>query len=301
MFFPSIKSKLHPRNKNNSRYDFDLLCEDSPELKPFVRLNKHQNLSIDFFNPLAVKALNKSLLKTHYQLDYWDIPKGFLCPPIPGRADYIHHLSDLLTEEGFPKGSEPISVLDIGVGANCIYPIIGIHEYHWSFVATDINEEALENAQKIEQKNPSLKGKIEFRKQKDSQFIFKGILKKNDSFTVSICNPPFHSSAQEAQKSNRRKTNNLSSKKNKNKKQRLNFGGQNTELWCQGGELTFIQKLIKESSEVKNNCIWFSSLVAKKEHLTLLYKALEKVDPSQVRTINMGQGNKISRILAWRF
>lgn len=84
------KTNLHPRNLHRLRYDFELLTEKLPELQQHVSINEHQIETIDFSNPEAVKTLNKALLVTYYDIKNWDIPKNYLCPPIPGRADYIH-------------------------------------------------------------------------------------------------------------------------------------------------------------------------------------------------------------------
>ena len=46
----------------------------------------------------------------------------------------------------------------------------------------------------------------------------------------------------------------------------LNFAGQSHELWCDGGEITFIKKMINQSAIFKNNCLWFTTLVSKKEN-----------------------------------
>ena len=159
---PKEKTKLHPRNKHRERYDFKLLIETCPALAQYVRLNEYDDESIDFFNPEAVKMLNMALLKHYYDIEYWDIPANYLCPPIPGRADYIHHIADLLAYENngiIPRGNK-IKSLDIGVGANCVYPIIGNKEYGWSFVGSDIDTTAIDNASQIIEKNPTLKEKI---------------------------------------------------------------------------------------------------------------------------------------------
>jgi len=103
------KTSLHSRNLHRSRYNFDLLIENCPELKPFVFINEHQIESIDFSNPQAVKTLNKALLISYYDIQNWDIPQDYLCPPIPGRADYIHYIADLLAESNngvIPTGAE---------------------------------------------------------------------------------------------------------------------------------------------------------------------------------------------------
>lgn len=298
---PKIKLELHPRNKHRERYDFNLLIGTCPELAPYVKPNTYDDLSIDFFNPLAVKTLNKALLKQYYGIAHWDIPENYLCPPIPGRADYIHHAADLLTQNNngkIPTGNK-IKVLDIGVGANCIYPLIGNKEYSWSFVGSDIDPLAIQSANKIIEMNPSLKGHIELRFQKNPADIFRGIIQKDETFDLTICNPPFHASLQEARTGTLRKLNNL--KQKRVTKPTLNFGGQNNELWCEGGERKFVQDMILESKEFSNSCQWFSTLVAKSANLESIYYTLKKVDAREVKTIPMGQGNKISRIVAWTF
>ena len=58
--------------------------------------------------------LNRALLKADYGIDFWDIPPNYLCPPIPGRVDYIHHLADLLARSNnneIPRGPQ-IKALD---------------------------------------------------------------------------------------------------------------------------------------------------------------------------------------------
>ena len=298
---PKEKIQLHPRNKHRERYDFKQLIGSCPELAPFVSLNKFDDESIDFFNPEAVKMLNKSLLKHFYGIENWDIPKGYLCPPIPGRADYLHYMADLLGTKNngkIPTGSS-VKCLDIGVGANCVYPIIGNNEYGWSFTGSDIDPVAIESALKIVEINPSLETKVELRLQKNSNSIFHGIIRKDEHFDLTICNPPFHSSLAEAQSGTLRKLTNLSRKKIT--KPVLNFGGQNSELWCEGGEERFVQDMIRESRQFADSCFLFSTLISKESSLRTVYESLRKEEAIEVKTIPMGQGNKISRIVAWTF
>ncbi len=56
------KPGLHPRNRHHSRYDLATLCQVNPELRQFLTLTPAGEQSVDFANPLAVKALNKALL-----------------------------------------------------------------------------------------------------------------------------------------------------------------------------------------------------------------------------------------------
>lgn len=299
------KTNLHPRNQHRFRYDFKLLIENSPALKKYVSINEHKIETIDFSDPEAVKALNKALLIANYDIKNWDIPANYLCPPIPGRADYIHYIADLLASSNngiIPKGNV-IQGLDIGIGANCIYPLIGNAEYGWSFVGTDIDEKALQNCSEIIEHNPKFIESISLQQQTESRFIFKNIITPEDRFTFTICNPPFHKSEEEATKGSLRKVNNLESRDvaNKATKPVLNFGGHNTELWCEGGELGFITQMIYESAKYPMQCFWFTTLVSKQSHLSSIYKTLNKVNAAMIKTIDMAQGQKNSRIIAWTF
>ena len=295
------KSKLHPRNKNRGRYDLNALVKKNPQLKAFVKPNKHGNDSIDFANPKAVKELNKAILHYYYGIVYWDFPDTNLCPPIPGRADYIHYLADLISEYNFgrtPEGSK-IKCLDIGTGASCIYPILGVTEYNWRFIVTDIDLKSIDSAKKIISSNPSLKSNIECRVQKSITSIFNGILNTSEFIDITLCNPPFHESIESALKENQRKVKNLSGKIN-DETQR-NFSGNSNELVYEGGELNFISKIICESKIFAKNCFWFTTLVAKQANLKGIYKLLNKEKATEVKTIKMGTGNKVSRIVVWTF
>ncbi|MFA6127892.1 MAG: 23S rRNA (adenine(1618)-N(6))-methyltransferase RlmF [Bacteroidales bacterium] len=295
------KSGLHPRNPHRFRYDFKKLIESLPELAAFVANNKYGNESIDFANPDAVLALNRALLKHFYGITDWSIPANYLCPPIPGRADYIHHIADLLAigNGGEIPCGPGVRVLDIGVGANCVYPIIGTKEYGWNFVGTDIDPIAIESARKIVDMNPVLKDKIELRLQPVAADIFHGIVQPEEQFDLSICNPPFHSSKEEAAAATSRKIYNLNPGKAANTVQ--NFGGQNVELIYQGGEEAFVRRMIQQSSRIPTQCKWFSTLIAKSDHLPAVYKSLAIAKAMEVKTIDMAQGQKVSRVVAWRF
>lgn len=295
----SINKKFHHRNKHNAPYNFEQLVTAHPPLKNFVILNPHNAQTIDFANPLAVKSLNTALLIHFYKIDYWNMPENHLCPPIPGRADYIHYLAELLSHNNhntIPTGKH-INCLDIGVGANCIYPIIGNAEYKWSFTGADIATESIKNAKEIVSKNKNLTDNVNIKLQKNRKDIFKGIISSNEYFDTTLCNPPFHASANDATKGNARKTKNLGLK-NKNK---LNFGGTNNELWCPGGELKFIGNMIEQSRMFSRSCFWFTTLVSKSDNLKRIYALIDKTGAHDHKTIPMMTGNKTTRIVAWTF
>lgn len=316
---------LHPRNQHTGRYDFDLLVAALPELKEHLIKNPVGEDTVNFSDPLAVKLLNKALLAHHYGVKHWDIPAGYLCPPIPGRADYIHRVADILNSDGQgePYNHASVKALDIGVGANCIYPIIGATEYKWRCTGTDVDPVSVKAANFIAESNANLKGKIRSRLQADSESIFKGVIKDNERYDVTICNPPFHGSQEEAEQGSQRKLDNLAANRAKkaglpfkpelkNKKivqkasdaankPTLNFGGQKTELWCPGGEAAFILKMAKESQLFSTQVLWFTTLISKKDNVDMIRSELGKLRAKQVKVVEMSQGQKVSRFVAWTF
>lgn len=277
--------------KKEEQYDLQKLSQVLPELKKYLITNQYGNLSVDFSNPDSVRTLNKAILLDQYGI-HWSVPSEFLCPPVPGRADYIHHLKEISPEKAH-------KILDVGTGANCIYPIIGVSEYDWDFVGSDINREAISIAQRIVSENKKLKNKIELRLQSESSNIFKNIIKQNEYFTFTMCNPPFHASLKEAQSGTQRKWRNLGKNLKDNKK--LNFGGVGAELWTPGGEKKFLLQMTRESVLFATQVEWFTTLVSKSENLPSLEAELNKIQIKESKIVTMKRGNKISRILAWKF
>jgi len=296
---------LHPRNRHRGRYDFDALIATNPDLSAHVKRNPVNELTIDFFNPAAVRELNSALLHYFYDIDQWTLPEGALCPPIPGRAEYIHQMADLLrtTHPAF-RGKKMADVtgircLDVGVGAACIYPIIGVKEYGWQFVGSDISPASVASARQIIAANPHLQSEVEIRLQPNPKDTFNGVILRGERFDLTLCNPPFHASAAEARAAAEKKLTNL--KAAPAAEPLLNFGGSDEELWCPGGELRFISDMISQSASFGKSAFWFSSLVSKKDHLNAIYRALKTAGAKDVKTLQMENGNKVTRAVAWSF
>lgn len=289
------KSLFHPNNKFKGKYDFQKLKNQYPQLSKYLKHTKHGSESFDFLNQEAVFELNRVLLVHYYGIKNWELPKGFLCPAIPGRADYIHYVAELIASNNLQK----IKCLDIGVGASMIFPIVGIVDYNWQFVGAEINNIAIDNIAQICKHNPQINSNLQIRKQPKHENIFNGIIKSDEYFDLTICNPPFFKSIEEAESANKKR---ISKVTNTNQvKANFNFGGNNNELWCDGGELSFVKRMIEESKLFKNSCLWFTTLVSKKGHLQTLKIDLDKAKIYEYRIIEMMRGNKIRRILAWTF
>lgn len=305
------KAGLHRKNLHQGRYDFNRLIHALPELEPHVIKNPKGDSSINFSDPVAVKRLNKALLSAYYKVTEWDIPPGYLCPPIPGRADYIHRLAELLESEHKHLKHSQVRALDIGVGANCIYPIVATTQYGWHYVGADVDPESVKNANHIVQQNTVLQGRVECRLQPQSRHFFKGIIQPNEFYHVTTCNPPFHKSLAEAEQGTARKLKNLSSNKAKRGSDKqassstssttLNFGGQKAELWCPGGEASFVKNMAFESREFSTQVLWFSTLISKKDNVRWMRKNLQKAGAVEAKVVEMSQGQKTSRFIAWTF
>ena len=301
-----MSKSLHPRNLHNDGYDFTALTLTYPALKKHVRANKFGSDSIDFADPLAVKALNCALLKHHYGIEDWNVPEGYLCPPIPGRVDYIHYVADLLANSGIKASdSRQVKMLDIGTGANGIYSLLAARVYGWHCSGSEIDPVGLKNLSTVLDRNEDLKQLIDLRLQRDKRKIFEGVIKPGERFDLSVCNPPFHASQKEAMKSNQRKVNSLAfnrGEKPANKTSAsLNFGGQKNELWCEGGEIGFLQTMINESAQFSKQCRWFTTLVSKFENVAQAKWHMRNAGARDILEVEMEQGNKTTRIVAWSF
>lgn len=282
---------FHASNVSAPPYKMESLVAIHPALESFI-ISQNAGLStIDFKNPMAVYHLNKALLSYHFKVKNWDLPPNHLVPGVPIRAEYLYRMADFLTSKGIPKIRK---VLDIGTGANLIYPIVGASAFSWQFVASDIDPKSVDTAQAIAKANPVLKGKVMVKLQKDRTKIFQGIVNVGDKFDFSMCNPPFHLSANEANTHALKKQKNLGYTENK-----LNFQGTANELWTPGGELGFLQQMIKESKTFESQISFFSTLVSKKENENPLVNLLNELQSRNITIIKMDHGNKQSRILIW--
>ncbi|MDO6738484.1 23S rRNA (adenine(1618)-N(6))-methyltransferase RlmF [Wenyingzhuangia sp. 2_MG-2023] len=286
-----IRNKTHARNKNIDRYDLQALVKTIPNLTNYIQPNVKGEDTIDFKNPVAIKTLNTALLKYYYGIEYWVFPDTFICPSIPNKADYVHHMADVLMESNFgtlPQGNK-ITCFDLGMGASCIYPIIGITEYDWNFVGSDIDEKSIIAAQAIVNKNKVLKNKMECKIQANPKDFFYSIIDKETKVDLAICNPPLYANLKDAQTETQKKS------------APFTVAEIGDEIIYEGGETGFLQRYVKESKKFSENCFWFSALVHKSSNQKGMVEFLDELGATQTKAIPMGLGNKASQIIAWTF
>ena len=284
-------SGFHADNPAAPPYDMDFLVKHCPALSVFITTIDGRN-TIDFALPEAVYQLNRAMLMANFGIKHWDIPQDYLIPGVPMRAEYIYRMASFLKEKGIEKD---IRAVDIGTGANLVYPIIGHKSLGWKFIASEVDPRSVEIASAIAKFNGMQKSVVVIQQSHASRY-FQNILKHGQEYTVSLCNPPFHASATEAREEAMRKQQNLDYIN-----KQLNFGGTASELWVNGGERSFIERMIEESVSFAHQIKFFSTLVSKKENLSPFIQKLKSAKIAQSWIINMDHGHKKSRILIWTF
>lgn len=295
---------MHPNNRYTTPHDFTDLAKHVPALADFFVTTPDGRTSLDFTSPEAVRSLNKALLLRDYGLKHWDIPQGSLCPGVPGRLDYVHAINDLLKDnEARPqdakKGKQHRTFgLDIGTGASLIYPILGLKEYGWRMVGTDVDATSLKVATAIARFNPELKDGVIVRKQPDQGAIFRNVILPGEYFDFTMCNPPFFDSAAAVAAAAQLKWQKLGVETDNSPT--LNFGGRANELWTEGGEPAFLRRMIRESREFSAQVGWFTTLVSKKGYLKIAGTEFGRYRITETKVIGIGRGGKLRRVVCWR-
>ncbi len=303
---------MHPKSRYAGPHDFPDLARHVPALADHFVTTPDGRMSLNFADPKAVRLLNQALLVRDYGLKHWAIPPGNLCPGVPGRLNYIHAINDLLKEKAAQtlllSGAEVqdteklknqgIYGLDVGTGASLIYPILGLKEYGWRMVGTDVDATSLKVAGAIAKFNPGLEKNIIVRKQPDKRTIFRNAILPGEYFDFTMCNPPFFETEQKAQEAAELKWKKLGVKTSNSPT--LNFGGQANELWTEGGEPAFLRKMINESTKFARQVGWFTTLVSKKGYLEIAETEFRRHSISETKVIGIGHGGKLRRILCWR-
>ena len=294
-----IFTAMHSQNPYGEGYDLKRLAKHYTTLQKYIVLNPSGEETIDFSSSSAVYELNKAILLADFKLADYHLPIGYLIPPIPGRLDYLLYIRDFFIEKFSLDADSILRGLDIGAGANGIYCVLGAQHFNWTMVGTESDAKATEIAIANLKYTKGLQDKVEIRHQENKSFLFKNMIQSNEQFDFTVCNPPFHSSREEAVRGSLRKLKNLGGATNKQELS-LNFEGQANELWCNGGEALFIKRLIKESVLFKNQVKVFTSLIAKADNLPKIEKQLKKAKANY--HINpMAQGQKKGRYVAWWF
>ena len=274
---------------NDFKPDFLTLIKEFPELKKYILKQNEDNeeeFQFDWSNNELSLLMDKSILNYYFNIKYYDIPKGFLIPPIPSRINYINLINSIIAKLIKDINIKNIIGIDIGTGANIIYPILGYSIYKWKFICTEINKEAYNNAKLILQKN-NLENNINIIKQNNKDNIFISILNRENKYLFSMCNPPYYNYENEIK---------LEDKKRDNE---YNFD----EIYYKNGEYGFFQRYFEESICYKNNVFLYTILIGKKINAENIYDKLSSYSDI-IKIYNMQKiltGNNVRYIIYWSF
>ena len=227
---------MHPRNPLAS-INFKELSTTYPHLSSFFDTKG----SLDFKNPESSYVLTEAICHHYFSLSL-NIPRTNLCPAIPNRMDYLLFIEDLVALNGLKCPT----ILDIGTGPIAVYCVLGARwRPDFRFIGTEINALSLSLAHKTVNLNDL--SNVDILEAPTETIIPKV------EFDVLMCNPPFYTSASEMEHSKRIKRPRLS-----------HTQMQDSEgVFSEGGETSFITRLIEESVSLDRSTI-YTTLIGKK-------------------------------------
>lgn len=303
-----VVAGFHPRNRYRGSYDFDALVAALPDLASALTTNPRTGArTVDWRSERGVLLLNAAILAADYGVAGLEatLPAGRLVPPVPSRADYVHVVADLLRGDGAGDLAGLLGV-DVGTGASAVYPIVGVVDYGFEFVATDVDGGSLAAARALLDRNARVGRRVRLVRQTSGapHRIFDVLAGLERPAAFTLCNPPFHASADQAAAAASKNAANVGGGG-----RALAFGGTSHELHCAGGEDAFVAAIVADSKTWTAAApdaapVWFTTLVSRKHRLKRLRSLAEAAGAVDVRAVQFGGGGghgKIAHVLAWSF
>lgn len=245
--------------------DFKALALEYPDtIGRYVKTNKTTSESYYDFGqgPEADCTLAEALAHKFFGIKL-ELDPSFLCPRIANRLIYVDWIRRL-SRETCAGADREITVLDVGVGSSCIYPLlICAQEPRWKCIGTDISAESLALASKNLELNPILKKRIQLVNTGDKGGAFFDV----GPFDVCMCNPPFYESAAAMRASSELKQQGPSESSKV-------FQARENELITRGGEYEFVARMVEESS--RGASTWYTSMVGHKATLVRVVEELRR-------------------------
>ena len=294
---------MHAKNLySRRRYapDFLRLASQYPVLKPHLVVRpeagrgparKTPRATYNFKSWEACRDLAAVLFEHDFGVRSWTVPKPHLVPPLANRLNYLCYVHDLLESDGrdmngSTTGSGRIRILDVGCGANLVYPLLAASYFGWASVGCDVNEAALRHAARLRDANPDIAPLMVLRHAAGLHVLED----EEEAFDAIVCNPPFFDrDAGETAGGN----------------PRTEYGGTEAELWCAGGEEAFVVGMIRESTLYRGRHVWFSSMCGKKKTLKDAKAELARLDEAvegvTYRIHTLQQGSTTRWVIAWRW
>ncbi|KAI5721051.1 hypothetical protein M8J77_015296 [Diaphorina citri] len=188
----SFNKFMHPRNKYRVPPDFKQLAIEYPEFRKHLHQELSGKLKFNFQNPDALRIFTTTLLRKDFGLNV-EIPPMRLVPTLPLRLNYILWIEDLLEANQI---SSPITGIDIGAGASCIYPLLSCKKNSWHMLALENDPQSYQCAQRNVEQN-EMQDFIKVKHTTSSECDLQPYLDPNVTYSFTMCNPPFFSSVED--------------------------------------------------------------------------------------------------------
>lgn len=273
--------------------------------------------SLKLFDPKSRLFFARLMLKKYFDVQKYPLPLGYLIPNVSGRFYSLILLKKLIEKkeaEQLQSGNSIISktqvealffereekrvhkngqkrrIIDLGVGANCIFPLLAAKAFDWKVLGFEKNEKSYKIAQEIITSN-NLEKEITLECNATyERLIFDFFTKfrsgeEDHVHDALICNPPFYFNFKDFKK-----------------RKRKGFTGKPHEVICEGGEVRFAKSLITESEMLRKKIRWFSLYLSEKSSMFALKRKLDSLDSvSRVFHRIIPLGKKKRFFLAWTF
>uniref|UniRef100_A0A8D8MEI4 Methyltransferase-like protein 16 n=1 Tax=Cacopsylla melanoneura TaxID=428564 RepID=A0A8D8MEI4_9HEMI len=314
----SFNKYMHPRNRYVVPPNFKQLAIEYPEFRKHLQQDLSGKLKFNFHDAEALRIFSTTLLHKDFGLTV-DIPPHCLVPTLPLRLNYILWIEDLLQANQFEG---PVHGIDIGSGASCVYPLLACHTNSWSMLALECDPVSVDYARRnVQQNNLQELISVKHTSSSDNSHL-ESYLEPNVSYTFTMCNPPFFASSDDLNWEHGREKNdskqlesgkqdidcdesslnkrNRSRNRNKRRKPPPNAQtGNKTELIAQGGEVSFVEKMIQDNIHLRQIKIFTTMLGHKSSFIRVKQFLMEHPLVKQVSSTEFCQGNTMRWGLAW--
>lgn len=283
----SRNNRMHPRNVFITAPDYTDLAIKYSDFRRVCKLALNGKVIIDLKNEKTLRALTATLLQHYFDLKVEFAPNS-LVPTLPLRLNYILWIEDLLASLELSK----IHGIDIGCGSSCIYALLAAKKNNWRISALEANATNIEFATE-NVRNNKLDHLIQIFLQVDKSVILTDFLNAHpdEDFAFCLCNPPFFDSNERNTKMDRNP--------DKRKEPKNCQTGNADELYCEGGEVAFVQGIVDESQSFSDRVKIFSSMLGHKSSVATISEYLKGKGILNFTSTEFCQGNTTRWGVAW--
>lgn len=253
---------------------------------------------------ISPRQLTKAILEDEFSLTM-DLPNDRLCPGVKGRYAYIRYLHKLIDttdtlylQDSYDPNRRVVG-LDIGVGASCIYPLLGCAvRPNWKFFGTDIDEKSFTYAEGNVTENYMDDRICLYRNYPGYPLIPSAVVHHVTGLDYGIdfvmCNPPFYRSQEEIDEARSFKKYAPPSA----------CTGSEVEMITDGGEAAFVSRLVRESAGLRSEVRWFTSLLGFYNNVEVVREELRRLEVTNWCLTELAPGGRDATkrwVISWSF